>query len=145
MELFSKDMSRYFNMIIKVTPDIEKVKSILQLIKEREEFVSSINHEKFSTNATENYYEIIKELANALLLLEGLKTTGEYAHKDLIDYLINYKEFSESEIIFMNDLRIKRNNSAYDGKKIDLSYLANNKKIILELIARLKKLIRNKL
>ena len=132
-------------MIIKVTPDIEKVKSILQLIKEREEFVSSINHEKFSTNATENYYEIIKELANALLLLEGLKTTGEYAHKDLIDYLINYKEFSESEIIFMNDLRIKRNNSAYDGKKIDLSYLANNKKIILELIARLKKLIRNKL
>jgi len=35
-------------MIIKITPDKEKVKSILQLIKEREEFVSSIDHEKFS-------------------------------------------------------------------------------------------------
>ena len=132
-------------MIIRVTPDIEKVKSILQLIDEREEFVSSIDHEKFSTNASENYYEIIKELANALLLLDGLKTTGEYAHKDLIDYLINYKEFSESDIVFMNDLRIKRNNSAYDGKKIDPSYLSNNRKRILELIGRLKKLIKKKL
>ncbi len=79
-------------MIIKVTPDIEKVKSILQLIKEREEFVSSIDQRKFPTNASENYYEILKELANALLLLNGLKTIGEYAHKDLIDYLINYQK-----------------------------------------------------
>ena len=45
----------------------------------------------------------------------------------------------------MNDLRIKRNNSAYDGKKIDPSYLANNKKRILDLIEGLKKLIRKKL
>ena len=132
-------------MIIKISPDKEKVKSILQLINEREEFISSIDHEKFSTNATENYYEIIKELANALLLLDGLKTAGEYAHKDLIDHLINYKEFSESDIMFLNNLRIKRNNSAYDGKKIDPSYLVNNKKRILELINRLKKLIKNKI
>ena len=132
-------------MIIKVTPDKEKVKSILQLIKEREEFTYSIDHENFSTNASENYYEIIKELASALLLLDGLKTTGEYAHKDLIDYLVNYDEFTESDILFMNDLRIKRNNSAYDGKKIDPSYLANNKKRILELIEKLKKKIKKKL
>ncbi len=132
-------------MIIKITPDKEKVKSILQLIKEREEFVSSIDHEKFSTNASENYYEIIKELASALLLLDGLKTTGEYAHKDLIDYLINYREFTESDTLFMNDLRIKRNNCTYDGKKINPSYLINNQKRILELIEKLKKTIKNKL
>ena len=132
-------------MIIKVTPDSEKVKSILQLIKEREKFVSSIDHNKFSTNASETYYEIIKELANALLLLDGLKTTGEYAHKDLIDYLINYKEFMESDILFMNVLRIKRNNSAYDGKKIEPTYLMNNKKRILELTEKLKRLINDKL
>ena len=93
-------------MIIKVTPDKEKVKSILQLTKERENFVSTIDHEKFSTNAAENYYEIIKELASALLLLDGLKTVGENAHRDLIDYLINYKDFSERDIVFLNDLRI---------------------------------------
>ena len=47
-------------MIIKVSPDKEKVKSILQLTKEREEFISIIDHVKFSTNASENYYEILK-------------------------------------------------------------------------------------
>lgn len=132
-------------MIIKVSPDKEKVKSILQLTREREDFVLTIDHKKFSTNASENYYEIIKELANALLLLDGLKTTGEYAHKDLIDYLINYNEFIESDVLFMNDLRIKRNNSAYDGKKIDPSYLINNKSRIVEIIERLKKIIKKKL
>lgn len=130
-------------MIINVSPDKEKVKSILQLTKEREDFVSTINIEKFPTNAAENYYEIIKELASALILLEGLKTTGDGAHKDLIDYLINYKEFSEGDLVFMNDLRIKRNNSSYDGKKIDSSYLINNKPKILELIERLKKMIKS--
>ena len=132
-------------MIIKIIPDKEKVRSILQLTREREDFVSTIDHKKFSTNASENYYEIIKELVNALLLLDGLKTTGEYAHKDLIDSLINYKEFTESDILFMNDLRIKRNNSAYEGKKVDPVYLTNNKHRILELIERLKKTIKKKL
>ena len=132
-------------MIIKVTPDKEKVKSILQLANERKDFVSTINHEKFSTNAAENYYEIIKELASALILLDDLKTTGDSAPKDLIDYLISYKEFAEGDIVFMNDLRIKRNNSSYEGKKIEPSYLETNKDKILELIERLKKVIKNKL
>jgi hypothetical protein len=132
-------------MIIKVTPDKEKVKSILQLLREREEFVKTIDVKKFSTNAAENYYEIIKELANALLLLDGLKTTGEYAHKDLIDYLSNYKEFSQGDIGFLNDLRIKRNNSAYDGKKVDPVYLENNTDRILYLTDKLKLLIKGKL
>src|SRR3989344_472627 len=129
-------------MIIKTTLDKEKVKSILNLSNEREKFVYSIDHKKFSTNAAENYYEIIKELASALLLLNGLKSVGEYAHKDLIDYLINYKEFSEQEIIFINDLRIKRNNSSYEGKKIEPVYLINNKKKILEIIEKLKATIK---
>jgi hypothetical protein len=39
---------------------------------------------------------------------------------------------------FLNDLRIKRNNSPYEGKPIDSSYLNNNKKRILNLIKKLK-------
>lgn len=132
-------------MILKITPDEEKAKSILQLAKEREDFTKTIDNEKFSTNAAENYYEIIKELASALILLDGLKSAGENAHKDLIEYLINYKEFQEGDIVFMNDLRIKRNNSSYDGKKIEPIYLKNNKNRILEIIERLKKTIKNKL
>ncbi|MEK6800957.1 MAG: hypothetical protein AABY05_03415 [Nanoarchaeota archaeon] len=132
-------------MIVKATPDKEKVKSILNLTKEREDFVSTIDHEKFSTSAMENYYEIIKELASALLLLSGFKSIGDNAHKDLIDYLVNYDVFTEGDIVFLNDLRVKRNNSSYEGKKIDSSYLANNKTRILEIISKFKELVEKRL
>ncbi|MBI3622919.1 hypothetical protein HY212_02450 [Candidatus Pacearchaeota archaeon] len=132
-------------MIIKATPDKEKVKSILKLTNERENFVRTIDHERFSTNAAENYYEIVKELSSVLILLDGLKAVGENAHKDLIDCLRNYKSFSGSDIVFINDLRIKRNNSSYDGKKIDPSYLRNNKSKIIEIIEKLKKAVQDRL
>lgn len=132
-------------MIIKVTPDKEKVESMLKLIRNREEFVSSVDIEKFSTIATENYYEIIKELATAVLLLDGFKTTGENAHKELIDYLSNYNELSEYEISLINDLRIKRNKSSYEGKPIDKEYLRNKKDKLLIIIDKLKKLIKSRL
>lgn len=132
-------------MIIKITPDKEKAKSILRLIKEREEFILTIDINKFPTNAAENYYEIIKELATTLILLDGLKAIGENAHRDLIDSLINYKEFSQEEIIFMNDLRTKRNNSFYEGKKVDVNYLKNNQDRILKVMGKLKRAIKKKL
>lgn|SRR3989344_4946264 len=131
-------------MIIKVTPDREKIKSILRLVKEREDFVATIDNEKFPTNSTENYYEIIKGLASALILADGYKATGENAHKDLFDYLSRYSEFSGGDIVFMNDLRIKRNNSSYEGKKVEPSYLRNNKEKILLIIRKLKSAINGK-
>ena len=42
-------------MLIKVVPDKEKVKSMLNLIKDREEFVDSVD-KRFSTIVAENYY-----------------------------------------------------------------------------------------
>ena len=61
-----------------------------------------------------------------------------------MDYLRNYKEFNEGDIGFMNDLIIKRNNSLYDGKKIEPVYLKNNKNKILEMIRKLKELVKSK-
>ena len=61
-------------MIIKTAPDKEKVKSILNLLKEREDFVKSINHEKFSTNVTENYYEIIKRTCKRINFIRWIKS-----------------------------------------------------------------------
>ena len=83
---------------------------------------------KFPTIIAETYYEIIKELASALLLLHRLSAKGDHAHKELIEYLRNY-EFEEDEIQIMNDLRIRRNNSQYEGKQIPIIFLENNEKI----------------
>lgn len=128
-------------MLHKILPDKEKAKSILKLVSEREKFVSSIDNEKFSTILAENYYEIVKELATALLLLDGFRAIGENAHKETIDNLSKYKEFSDSEISILQDLRIKRNKSSYEGKPIDPSYIANKKDFLLEIINKLKKIV----
>ena len=45
----------------------------------------------------------------------------------------------------MNDLRIKRNNSFYEGKKIDSIYLKDHKTDMLEIIKKLKETISKKL
>lgn len=132
-------------MIIKVFPDKERVKSMLKLIENRERFVSSVNINEFSTIIAEIYYEIIKELATSLLLLDGLKTIGENSHKETIENLANHKEFSEEDIVLINDLRIKRNKSSYEGKPIDKIYIENKKDNFILIIKKLKKLIKIKL
>lgn len=128
-------------MIIKVTPDKEKAKSMLKLVRSRKEFAASIDISRFPTNAAENYYEIIKELAAAILLLAGVKAISEYAHKEMIEELSRYKEVEEGEIRLMNDLRIKRNNSFYEGKQIDANYLKNKKEKILRIIKKLEDIL----
>ena len=128
-------------MIINVTPDKERVKSLLKITKNRKEFVFSYNAKLYTNIIVENYYEIIKELITAITLLDGFKTVGENAHKELIGLLPKYKEFEEWELILIDDLRIKRNKSAYEGKEIDISYLENKKEKILIIIKKLENLL----
>ena len=116
-------------MIKKVFKDKEKVKSLLKLIEEREKFLEL--DIKFPTIIVETYYEIIKELSVASLLLDGLKAIGEDAHKEMLDYLINYNEFSASDVVLLQDLRKKRNKSMYEGKQIEPSYLENKEQNFL--------------
>jgi len=99
---------------------------------------------KFSTIVSEIYYEIIKELSSALILLDGFKSIGENSHKDLISFLEKYK-FSELEISLLHDLRIRRNKSSYEGKPFEISFLEFNEKRLLQIIKRLKYLINIKL
>jgi len=132
-------------MIIKITPDREKAASILNMVKNRKEFISSANIERFPTIAVENYYEIIKELAAAILLLDGIKATGESVHKETIDALSEYRQIEEWEINLIDDLRLKRNKSSYEGKQINISYLENKKDKIIQIIEKLENLLRRKL
>jgi cupin superfamily acireductone dioxygenase involved in methionine salvage len=132
-------------MIHKVFPDKQKASSILEMAEDREKVISTLQKSNFPTIITENYYEIIKELATALLLLDGLKTSGENAHKEVIDNLLNYKEFNDKDVILLNDLRVKRNKSSYEGKKIENGYLEAREKFFAEIIDKMKFLINKRL
>ena len=130
-------------MIKKVFKDKEKVKSLLKLIEEREKFLEL--DIKFPTIIVETYYEIIKELSVASLLLDGLKAIGEDAHKEMLDYLINYNEFSASDVVLLQDLRKKRNKSMYEGKQIEPNYLENKEQKFKKIISKLKNNIKTRL
>ena len=132
-------------MIIKITPDIEKAKSILNIVKSRESFMKQIRKLSYPTIIAENYYEIMKELCTAIVLIDGYKAIGENAHKELIDFMASYKELNEEEILIMQDLRAKRNKNSYEGKQIEKSYIENKEKKLLGIIEKLKKILKKKL
>ncbi len=132
-------------MIHKVFPDIEKTKSIFKMALEREKSLLKLDYKLFATIIAENYYEIIKELSTALLLLEGIKFVGENAHKEIIDGMKKYADFSEEEISISQDLRIIRNKSMYECRQVNPLYLENNRYNLLKIIDKLKKIVGNRL
>ena len=131
-------------MIIKITPDKERAKSMLNMIKDTEEFLLTADMKKFSTLVAKGYYDIIRELVSIVLLLDGFKTMGDEAHKETINFLLKYKEFSEEDIFLLNDLRIRRNKSSYEGKAIPYEYISTRKNKFLDIIFRLKRLVAKK-
>ena len=125
-------------MIIKTTPDKEKVNALLKRVKEREAFISKIDTSEFSSIKAENYYELIKELIVSLMNLKGIKTIGENAHKELIELLAKDTRFNNEEIELIDDLRIKRNKLLYEGRAIEEIYLRNKKQKLEAIINKLK-------
>jgi len=119
--------------LIKISKDKEKAKSILKMQ----------NREKMAALIISDYYEIIKELITAILLLDGYKTLS---HKDLIDYIKErHREFNQNEIYILDDLRILRNRIAYEGFFVEYSHLNRNENSFKEVIQKLKSVIENKL
>lgn len=132
--------------LIKIIPNKEKAKSIVKMVDTSLEMVKQINKNKFPSNITKEYYDIIRELISVILLLDGYKTVGEGAHKRLIEYLeSSYKQFNSHEILLIDDLRIIRNKIAYDGFFVTEDYLNRKIKDFQNIISKLKRIIKEKL
>ncbi len=129
--------------LIKITPDKEKARNILKMISLIEERIKKQNKKKMAALIVADYYEIIKELITAILLIEGYKTLS---HKDLVDYIkVRCPEFSINETTILDDLRILRNRIAYEGFFVEPSYLTRNEALFRAVIQKLKSLILRKL
>lgn len=109
----------------------------------REKRIALSNDEEFTTLLIEDYYEVIKELATAILNLEGYKTLS---HKTLFEFLKGkYEVFTISEIELMDELRKIRNRVVYEGFFIKSDYLKRNKAIIKTILLKFKKLVEEKI
>ncbi len=132
--------------IIKITSDREKAKSMLKMVETSIEMVKTIDRRKFPSNIIKEYYDIIRELISIILLMDGYKTLGEGAHKKLIEYLqANYKQCNQQEIMIIDDLRVVRNKIAYDGFFVTEDYAERRVKDVVEIIAKLKAIIKERL
>jgi len=128
--------------LIKITPNSEKARSILKMVLLIEERINIQGKSKMAALIVADYYEAIKELATALLLMDGYKTLS---HRDLIEYLKKYKEFTDFELTLLDDLRVLRNRIAYDGFFVDPSYLERNESTLRKIIAILKTIVNEKI
>ena len=133
-------------MLIDTLPNKEKAESIIKMVESTLEMVKGIDHNKFTSNVIKEYYEVIRELISVILLLDGYKTLGEGAHKELIIYLTeNYSNFNQQELNLIEELRKLRNKISYDGFFVDSDYIERNKHYFLEIINKLKQIIGTKL
>jgi len=136
-------------MIIKITPDLERAKSILNTAENTEKYIKEII-KKIGIGENQNvlvreYYEIIRELASAVLLSKGFKAVGENAHKETIEHLSNFRELSSQDIFEMQELRIRRNKSSYEGEPVKSPYFENKREKFDNIISKLKNILKKSL
>lgn len=125
-------------IIIKIPPDDEKSKQIMDMAMLRLEFWENKIDERFTVLKIEAYYEIIKELTLSLIYKEGYNCIN---HQCLIAYLTNNVKGFDYEINKIDELRQIRNEIAYRGFKVNANYLKRNELEFKGIITQLKGLI----
>lgn len=105
----------YSNSALKITPDKEKAKSLIETAEDRIKFSIRDLNEKTANYIFEDYYSSVLELAQALVLLHGYKINN---HVCLGFFL---RDVLEKENLFrlFDDCRYKRNSLVYYGKRMD--------------------------
>lgn len=120
------------NSVRKVSPDIERTKSLIEVANARIKLVIEINEENCNF-VFEDYYTSIIELVQAITFEKGFNVLN---HLCLGYYLRDILKREDLYRIF-DDLRYKRNSLTYYGKRMDYSIaklsINNCKKLIKEI------------
>lgn len=126
--------------IKKITPDLEKIKSIIKMAEIRLEVINQIKlDDRNASVLATDYYEIIKELLVALLIKNGLKSDN---HECLISFFKKQFPNYEYEASLIYQLKEARNRISYDGVFIKEDYIKTNKLEFEHIIDLLKKLLK---
>ena len=133
MKESSWDECLNYNSSIKITPDKEKSKSLIETAEERIGFSARELTGKNANYVFEGYYSSILELLHALILLDGYKVNN---HICLGYYLRDVLKNDELFRLF-DDCRFKRNSLVYYGKRMDFETakdsIEKSKKLIKEI------------
>lgn len=128
-------------MIIKTQADKQKAKSLREMALITLERLKETDIKKYPTNTLTDYYDVIRKLMETLTSIEGIKTKGEGAHQEIIDYICKKYDLGETTRQFIQELRNYRNRISYEGFMIKENYIENNSKKIEEIIKKLMELV----
>ena len=129
--------------IRRVRPDKGMARAIQKMITVRLKALRSIDRREYASLVAEDYYEVIKEAITALMAIDGYKTLS---HEVLIAYLKEfYPNFSNAEIVLMDQLRVLRNRIAYKGFFITPDFLERNETRIEAVVLKIKRALEEKL
>ena len=124
-------------MIIKIHSDKQKANSLKKMAEITLERLRQTDAKKYPTNTLNDYYDITHKLMEALGLLNGIKTKGEGAHQELIDYISKQYNFDEQDRQFLQQMRVYRNRISYEGFMIHKNYITLNQEKIKKIIKKL--------
>lgn len=126
----------------KVGVDKKKSISLEKMARIILERLNSLDKLKYPSNTLDDYYDILYQLMESVSLLKGIKFYGDYAHKELIDWVCDNFEFNEQEKVFLQMIRNYRNKISYEGFFVKPNFIKQNDEKILEIIEKLNKIIR---
>jgi hypothetical protein len=127
----------------RITPDRQMAKAILKMIEVRTKALRLMDRKEFASLVVEDYYEITKEAITALMALDGYKTLS---HEVLVAYLKEfYPQFSESEILLVDQLRQLRNKIAYKGFFIAHDFLERTEARMKAMVSKIKRILEDRL
>lgn len=123
--------------VIKVSPDKERAKSLIETSNKRIEMIKDIN-ENNCNFVFEDYYSSLLELLQAMVVLKGYKVTNRIC----LGYYL--KDIMKKEDLFLifDDIRYKRNSLMYYGKMMDFETAKQTIEKCEKLIEQIKKVLR---
>ena len=124
-------------MITKIHPDKQKSESLKKMAKITLQRLKETDIEKYPTNTLTDYYDVIHKLMEALGLVNGIKTKGEGAHQELIDYIAKQYDFDDQTRQLLQQMRTYRNRISYEGFMIHKNYINLNQEKIKNIIKKL--------
>jgi len=125
---------------VKEHPKDEKLANLL--VKESYDRLNFVRRlaitEENSKYIIENVYDILRELIEAKLALNGFKS---YSHEATLLFLKKFPEFKESEIRFIDTLRKTRHGIKYYGKEASLNEAKMTLNFLNSILPKLKRFI----
>ena len=117
--------------------DPSLARSLVKDVGSRSGMALSLDTDRFAMLVFENLYDCLREICDALLVLDGYKT---YSHEEAIAYL-REKGISDGIVTRIDRYRRRRNASKYYGKTVSAEDAEDIKEFYIEHAPQLLELL----